>query len=76
MEFHLHEIVSNREVLGGTPVFAGTRVPFEGLIEYLDAGDTIDDFVRDFPTVTRAQATRALEEAARSAEYLASESST
>ncbi len=71
----VREIVSDVEIMGGTPVFAGTRVPFDGLIEYLEAGETIDDFVRDFPTVTREQAARALEEAAMFTEQLVCESS-
>ncbi len=49
------------EILGGTPVFAGTRVPVRTLIEYLEAGDRLDDFLEDFPTVTRDQATAVLE---------------
>lgn len=48
-------------VLGGTPVFAGTRVPVKTLIDYLEAGDRIEDFLGDFPTVTREQAIAALE---------------
>jgi uncharacterized protein (DUF433 family) len=49
------------DILGGTPVFKGTRVPARILIDYLEAGDRLDDFLEDFPTVTRAQALRALE---------------
>lgn len=49
------------EILGGTPVFAGTRVPVRTLIEYLEGGDRLDDFLEDFPTVTRDQATAVLE---------------
>lgn len=49
------------EILGGTPVFAGTRVPVRTLIEYLEAGDRLDDFLEDFPTVTHDQATAVLE---------------
>ena len=75
MGLHLQEIKSDPEILGGTPVFNGTRVPFEGLIDYLEAGETIDDFVRDYPTVSREQATRALDEAMKSAEYFVHESS-
>ncbi len=75
MQNPIREIISDREIMGGVPVFAGTRVPFDGLIEYIEAGDTIDDFVRDFPTVTREQAARALEEAAKFTEELVSESS-
>ena len=44
---------SDPEVLGGTPVFAGTRVPVQNLIDYLEAGDSVDDFLRSFPTVDR-----------------------
>jgi uncharacterized protein (DUF433 family) len=49
------------EILGGTPVFCGTRVPVRSLIDYLEAGDRIDEFLRDFPTVTREQAVAVLE---------------
>jgi uncharacterized protein (DUF433 family) len=54
-------ITSSPDVLGGTPVFAGTRVPVRTLFEYLEAGDSLDDFLRDFPTVTRSQAQEVLE---------------
>ena len=54
-------ITSNPAILGGTPVFAGTRVPVQTLIDYLEAGDSLDDFVRDFPTVSRQQAHEVLE---------------
>jgi uncharacterized protein (DUF433 family) len=54
-------ITSNPAILGGTPVFAGTRVPVQTLIDYLEAGDSLDDFMRDFPTVTRQQAHEVLE---------------
>ena len=50
-------------MLGGTPVFAGTRVPAQTLIEYLEGGQTIDDFLDGFPTVTREQVIAFLEEA-------------
>ena len=50
------------EVLGGTPVFAGTRVPVQALIDYLEEGRSLDEFLEDFPTVTREQATEALED--------------
>ena len=56
-------ITSSPEVLGGTPVFAGTRVPIQTLIEYLEGGETIDDFLQGFPTVTREQVITFLEEA-------------
>ena len=49
------------EVLQGTPVFSGTRVPVEALIDYLEAGDRLEDFLDDFPTVSREQAVAALE---------------
>ena len=56
-------IHSNPEILGGTPVFVGTRVPFQTLLDYLEAGDPLDEFLDDFPTVTREQAIAALEQA-------------
>jgi uncharacterized protein (DUF433 family) len=49
------------EILGGTPVFRGTRVPVKNLLDYLAAGDTLDQFLDDFPTVKREQAVGALE---------------
>ena len=52
---------SDPEILGGTTVFVGTRVPLKNLIDYLAAGDSLDDFLDDFPTVTREQAVAALE---------------
>ena len=58
-------VVKSGEVLGGTPVFAGTRVPFQTFIEYLEAGATLDGFLDDFPTVSREQAVSALELAKR-----------
>ena len=51
----------NPDILGGTPVFAGTRVPVRILMEHLEAGDRLDDFLADYPTVTRAQAVGVLE---------------
>lgn len=50
-------------VLGGTPVFRDTRVPFQALLDYLEGGQTLDEFLTDFPTVTREAAIAALEEA-------------
>lgn len=50
------------DVLGGTPVFAGTRVPIQTLIDYLEGGESIDDFLKGFPTVTRDHAIAFLEE--------------
>jgi uncharacterized protein (DUF433 family) len=49
------------EILGGTPVFKGTRVPIETLFDHLEDGISIDDFLNDFPTVTRKQAIAVLE---------------
>lgn len=49
--------------MGGIPVFSGTRVPVQTLIEYLEAGDSIDEFLRGFPSVTREQVIAFLEEA-------------
>jgi uncharacterized protein (DUF433 family) len=54
-------IVKNPKILGGTAVFRGTRVPFQALGDYLKAGDTLDQFLEDFPTVTRSAALAALE---------------
>ncbi len=54
-------IVRNPEILGGTAVFRGTRVPFQALLDYLEGGETLDEFLDDFPTVTREAATSALE---------------
>ena len=53
----------NPEILGGTPVFAGTRVPVRILMEHLEAGDRLDDFLVDYPTVSRHQAVAVLERA-------------
>ena len=49
------------EILGGTPVFVGTRVPVRILFDYLEAGDTLEVFLEEFPSVTREQAVAALE---------------
>ena len=51
------------DVMGGTPVFAGTRVPVQTLLDYLEAGDSIDDFLVGFPTVSRGQVIEFLEQA-------------
>ena len=53
----------NPKILGGTPVFAGTRVPVESLFDYLKHGRTIDYFLEQFPTVTRDQVERLLDQA-------------
>jgi uncharacterized protein (DUF433 family) len=59
-------IVVNPEIMSGTPCFRGTRVPFQNLLDYLEAGDPLDEFLRQFPTVTREMAIQALEEAKES----------
>jgi uncharacterized protein (DUF433 family) len=56
-------IVRDPEILGGTPVFRGTRVPFKNLLDYLEGGHTLDEFLDEFPTVTREAAIAALEHA-------------
>jgi uncharacterized protein (DUF433 family) len=52
---------SDPEILGGTPVFVGTRVPVQSLFDYIEGGDTLDEFLRQFPSVRRDQAVAALE---------------
>ena len=52
---------SNPQILGGTPVFAGTRVPVRSLFEHLEAGDSIEDFLEGFPSVKREQVIAILE---------------
>jgi uncharacterized protein (DUF433 family) len=54
-------VVRDPQILGGTPVFRGTRVPFQALLDYLEGGQTLDEFLDDFPTVTREAAVSALE---------------
>lgn len=54
-------IVRDPEILGGVPVFRGTRVPLRNLIDYLEAGDSLETFLDHFPTVSREQAVAALE---------------
>ncbi len=54
-------IHSDPEILGGTPVFVGTRVPLRNLIDYLEGGDSLDEFLDDFPSVSREQAVATLE---------------
>ena len=56
-------IHSHPEIMGGTPVFVGTRVPVETLLDYLEAGQPLSEFLEDFPTVTREQAIAALQQA-------------
>ena len=54
-------IQTNPEILGGTPVFMGTRVPIRSLFDHLEAGDSIDDFLEGFPSVRREQVVALLE---------------
>lgn len=54
---------SDPEIMGGTPVFTGTRVPVQNLVDYLEGGETIDDFLAGFPTVRRTQVIAFLEAA-------------
>jgi uncharacterized protein (DUF433 family) len=56
-------IVRDCEVMHGTPVFRGTRVPAQTLFDYLEGGETLEDFLEGFPTVSREMAVQALEEA-------------
>jgi uncharacterized protein (DUF433 family) len=56
-------IIRDPEILGGTPVFRGTRVPFQALLDYLEGGQTLNEFLDDFPTVTREAAVHAVEHA-------------
>ena len=56
-------ITRDLETMHGVPVFRGTRVPVQTLFEYLEGGETLEDFLQGFPTVTRAAAIEALEEA-------------
>jgi uncharacterized protein (DUF433 family) len=54
-------IHSDPEIIGGTPVFVGTRVPLQNLIDYLEGGESVEDFLDAFPTVSREQAIAAIE---------------
>lgn len=63
MEAGPSTVHSDRDILGGTPVFVGTRVPLQALLDYLEADRPLDEFLDDFPSVTRKQAVAALEEA-------------
>jgi len=56
-------IVRDPEILGGVPVFRGTRVPFKNLLDYLEGGHTLGEFLEEFPSVTREAAIAALEHA-------------
>lgn len=59
-------IVKDPDILGGTPVFRGTRVPFENLLDYLEGGYRLDEFLDQFPSVKREDAIAALEQAKES----------
>jgi uncharacterized protein (DUF433 family) len=61
MPTKLPVIHSDAETLSGTPVFVGTRVPVQSLFDYLEGGDTLDEFLKQFPSVRREQAIPALE---------------
>jgi uncharacterized protein (DUF433 family) len=63
MPEHASVIHSDPEILGGTPVFVGTRVPLKNLIDYLEGDYSVDEFLDDFPSVTREQVVAVLEEA-------------
>lgn len=65
-------VLRDPEILGGVPVFRGTRVPIRNLIDYLEAGDSLEVFLDHFPSVTRELAVSALEEAAEALEAVAS----
>jgi uncharacterized protein (DUF433 family) len=56
-------LVKDQNILGGVPVFRHTRVPFQSLLDYLEGGQTLDEFLNDFPTVSRESAIASLEEA-------------
>jgi uncharacterized protein (DUF433 family) len=56
-------VIRDPNILGGVPVFRQTRVPFQSLLDYLEEGQTLDDFLTDFPTVSREAAIAALEQA-------------
>jgi uncharacterized protein (DUF433 family) len=63
MEVNMHArdiIVKDQDILGGTPVFRGTRVPFQALLDYIEDGQTLDEFMDDFPTATKSAALEAL----------------
>ena len=59
-------VVVDPEIMSGTPCFAGTRVPVRSLVDYIEGGDTLDEFLDQFPTVSRAQAVAFLEQASES----------
>ena len=59
-------VLIDPEILGGEPCFTGTRVPVRALLNYIEGGDTLDEFLEQYPTVSRAQAVGFLEEASES----------
>lgn len=61
MPVHANVFHSDPDILGGIPVFAGTRVPLRTLLDYLEAADSLNDFLEDFPSVSREQAVAALQ---------------
>ena len=63
MKTGMSVIVKNPKILSGEPVFRNTRVPFKALLDYLEGGETLDEFLDDFPSVRRDEAIAALEEA-------------
>ena len=58
---HTPIVHSDPDILGGKPVFVGTRVPVQALLDYIEGGHTLDEFLADFPTVSREQAVQSLE---------------
>ena len=58
-------VVVDPELMNGTPCFAGTRVPVRNLLDYLEAGDTLDDFLGQFPSVSREKAVAFMEQSSR-----------
>ena len=64
-------VSSSKEIMGGTPVFTGTRVPIQTLIDYLTAGDSIEEFLDGFPTVRREQVVEFLQQAEKQMEKIA-----
>ncbi len=56
-------VIKNPDILGGTPVFRGTRVPIQTMVDYVEGGETLEDFLEGFPTVSRESAVAALEQA-------------
>jgi uncharacterized protein (DUF433 family) len=56
-------ISSNPKIMGGTPCLAGTRVPFQTLLDYLEGGDSLDEFLEDFPSISREVAIAAIQQA-------------